>query len=438
MPNTVDVLKRFTRIMRDPLHFLLEMSHQYGDSVSFNLPDEKARLLNHPDLIEYVLLTNNKNFNKKTPQFETFRYVAGNGLLNSDGSFWLRQRRIVQPAFHQRKIARMVDVMQAESMNKCKQWEKSAAQKKIIDMEQEMLQLTLGITLKALFHVDISGREAELVKTIEEMLGYVMFRAQVMVRVSPGWPLPVNRRYRAALQRLDQLVYDMISARRQAAEPIDDVLSLLLEARDEDGNPLQDGLIRDEIVTLIIAGYETAASGMTWLWHLLDANPDAAHRLRLELNQVLNGRSPNLADFPKLSYLNQVIKEGWRLYPPSWVISRAVMEDDVIGNEPIAAGTLIIISPYTMHRHAHFWPSPEQFEPERFELEKANGRSRFAYIPFGGGPRLCIGNTFAEMETMIIMATLAQHFRPSLISGHQVKTRALVTIRPKNGLPMQL
>ncbi|MEM7332601.1 MAG: cytochrome P450 [Chloroflexota bacterium] len=435
MPGTTDVLKRFTSIMRDPLSFLLEMSQSFGDSVPFNLPDEKARLINHPDLIEYVLLTNNRNYSKKTPQFETFAYVAGNGLLNSDGSFWLRQRRIAQPAFHRRKINQMIMAMQSETEKKLTEW-RALSSGTVVDMEQEMLQLTLGITMKSLFNMDISGQEAEMVKTIEETLGYVMFRAQVMVPIPPTWPLPVNRRFQKAMRTLDAFVYQMIEDRRQSTETIDDVLSIFISATDEDGKPLPDELIRDEILTLIIAGYETAASGMTWLWALLAENADIFQNVRNELAEVLNGRSPTLEDLPNLPYLKQTIQEGWRLYPPSWVITRAAIEDDVIGGEPIAAGTLVIISPYTMHRHPTIWPDPNTFNPERFKRE--NERPRYAFIPFGGGPRLCIGHTFAEMETMVIMGTLAQHFYPQPVAQPPHKTRALVTIRPKDGLPVTL
>ena len=436
MPNTIEVMKRFTSIMRDPLAFLLDMSRTYGDSVSFNLPEEKARLINHPDLIQYVLQTNHRNYNKKTPQFETFSMVTGNGMINSDGDFWLRQRRTAQPAFHQRKINTMVAVMQQETEKRRERWQTAVDTHQSLDMEQEMLQLTLGITMKALFQMDIGGREAELVHLIEETLGYVMFRAQVMVPVPPTWPLPVNRRYRGAMKELDKLVMELIANRRQQPSG-DDVLSLFIDATD-DGQPLSDQMIRDEILTLIIAGYETAASGLVWMWYLLSQHPEIAEKLRHELLTVLNGRSPGLSDFGNLPYLKQVIHEGWRLYPPSWVISRSAVADDRLGDEPIGAGTLVIMSPYTMHRHPKFWPDPDRFDPERFTPEAINGRSRYAYIPFGGGPRLCIGNSFAEMETMVILGTLFQQFDPEPITPNKLKTRALVTIRPKHGLPMRM
>lgn len=437
MPTTTQVLRKLPSIMRDPLTYLLHVSRAHGDNVPFLLPDEKARLINHPDLIEYVLLTNNKNYSKKTIQFETFSLVTGDGLLNSDGDFWLRQRRIAQPAFHRRKIANMVQIMQEEAAKRRELWQTAVSQNKTLDMEQEMLQLTMAITMRAMFNFDVAGREAELVHTIEETLGYVMFRAQVLVPIPPSWPLPVNRRYREAMAELDALVYKMIDDRRNSDEEIDDVLSMFIAATDEDGNPLPDKLIRDEILTLIIAGYETAASGMTWLWYLLSQNDDVWARLQEEL-AFLNGRSPTLDDFAKLPYLRGAIHEGWRLYPPSWVVTRTAIEDDEIGGEPIAAGTQIIISPYTMHRHPDIWPNPEQFRPERFIGDAENGRSRFAFIPFGGGPRLCIGNTFAEFETMVIMATLAQQFRPVPVDGYQPDMRALVTIRPRGGMPVTL
>lgn len=435
MPKTFEVVRKIPHIMRSTPDFLLEMAAKYGDNVSFLLPDEKARFINHPALIQYVLQTNYRNYSKETPQFQTFSLVTGNGLLNSDGDFWLRQRRIVQPAFHQRQLDTLVGIMCEEAVCLRQRWAAQVAARQPVSIEQEMLKVALRIIMRALFSVDVSDKTADLVHLTEEVLGYVIFRAQTLVELPFAPLLPVHRRFRQALSQLDRFVYDLIERRRED-ELHNDVLSLLLAAQDESGEPLPDKVIRDEVLTLIIAGYETAATGLTWAWYLLSQHADAAARLHAELDRVLGGRTPTLADLPSLAYTSQVLKESWRLYPPSWLISRTAVADDVLGGDPIAAGRYVIISPYTMHRHPEFWPRPEHFDPCRFTPEQEKTRPRFAYIPFGGGPRLCIGNRFAEMESVVILATLAQHFAP--VPVEQPLPRAQVTIRPHNGMLMRI
>ncbi|KAA3663672.1 MAG: cytochrome P450 [Chloroflexi bacterium] len=439
MPETWEVVKKLPSIMRDPLAYLMETAVLHGDNISFNLPDEKARFINHPDLIQYVLQTNNRNYNKRTPQFDTFKIVAGNGLLNSDGDTWLQRRRIAQPAFHRQRLAGMTGIMADEAAKLCQLWQTDPRYENPVDIEQEMLQLTLPILTKALFNLDVSGQEAELVHTIEDALNYVMFRAQFPIPTISKWPLPVNRRYQQAMETINGMVYDLIKTRRHEGDDRGDVLSLFLATQDADsGKGMPDEAIRDELVTLIIAGYETAATGLTWLWYLLSQHPNIMSTLQAELDTALGKQGPTGDDLQKLPYLRGVVHEAWRLYPPSWVVSRAAIAADEIGGKPVEPGTLIIISPHVMHRNPEFWPEPERFDPKRFMEGRENGRHRFAYIPFGGGPRLCIGNHFAEMETMLIVATLAQHFTPTLISDYPVIPKPMVTIRPKGGMWMQV
>ncbi|MCA9926249.1 MAG: cytochrome P450, partial [Anaerolineales bacterium] len=356
MPDTWNVLKQLPAIMRDPLTYLGDMAVAYGDNVSFNLPDEKARFINHPDLIQYVLQTNNRNYNKRTPQFDTFKIVAGNGLLNSDGDTWLQRRRVAQPAFHRKRLMALTDAMVDEAVKLRQRWQTGSRYRDFVDIEQEMLQLTLPILARTLFDLDVSGQVAELVHTIEHALDYVMFRARAPIPTIDRWPLPVNRRFRQAMQTIDTMAYELIAERRRAGVDRGDVLSLFLEARDADtGEPMPDDAIRDEVVTLIIAGYETAATGLTWLWYLLSQHPHIASKLYEELDGVLNGRLPTAADLENLPYLRGVVHESWRIYPPSWVVSRAAIGPDEIGGKPVASGTLIIISPYVMHRNPAFW-----------------------------------------------------------------------------------
>jgi len=386
-----------------------------------------------------VLQTNSRNYNKRTPQFDTFKIVAGNGLLNSDGDTWLQRRRIAQPAFHRQRLSGMTGIMADEAAKMCHRWQTNPRYTNPVDIEQEMLQLTLPILTKALFDLDVSGQEAELVHTIEDALNYVMFRAQFPIPTIEKWPLPVNRRYHEAMGTINSLVYDLIKTRRRESDDRGDVLSLFLATQEADsGEAMPDEAIRDELVTLIIAGYETAATGLTWLWYLLSQHPGIMSTLQAELDTVLGKRGPTGDDLPKLPYLRGVVHEAWRLYPPSWVVSRSAIAADEIGGKPVEPGTLIIISPHVMHRNPEFWPEPERFDPGRFMGGRENGRHRFAYIPFGGGPRLCIGNHFAEMETMLIVATLAQHFTPKLVSDYPVLPKPMVTIRPRGGMWMQV
>lgn len=440
MPHTLEVVRQIPHIMRSTPQFLQKMAAKYGDNVSFNLPDEKARFINHPDLIQHVLQTNYRNYSKQTPQFKTFSLVTGNGLLNSDGAFWLQQRRIAQPAFHQRLLDGMVEIMCQETERLAQRWAMDSRYHQPVQIEQEMLQLTLPIIMRALFSADLGDKTAELVHLTETALEYVMFRAQTVVNLPLTHLLPVHRRFRRAMAELDRFVYDLI-ARRRANGPTGDLLSLFLAAKDtQTGERLPDEVIRDEVLTLIIAGYETAAAALTWAWYLLSQQPKVMAALREEVDGLngrsANGRSLTAADLQQLPYTQQIIQEVWRLYPSSWLISRTAVADDMLGETPIAAGTYVIICPYTMHRHPDFWPQPEQFDPGRFAPQQRAARHRFAYIPFGGGPRLCIGARFAEMESMVILATLAQRF--TLTPTELPRPLARVTIRPHNGMLMQI
>ena len=294
MPETWEVVKKLPAIMRNPLAYLMETAVIHGDNISFNLPDERARFINHPDLIQYVLQTNNRNYNKRTPQFDTFKIVAGNGLLNSDGNTWLNRRRIAQPAFHRQRLAGMTGIMADEAAKLCHRWHTEDRYQNPVDIEQEMLELTLPILTKALFGLDVSGKSAELVHTIEDALNYVMFRAQFPIPTIESWPLPVNRRYHEAMETINSLVYDLIKTRREEGKDYGDVLSLFLATQDADtGEAMPDEAIRDELVTLIIAGYETAATGLTWLWYLLSQHPDIVANLQAELDEVIGNRRAN-------------------------------------------------------------------------------------------------------------------------------------------------
>ena len=425
------LLKDTPRILRDPLSYLVELTRREGEIVTFDIRGQAAIIVNDPNWIEHILVQNYRNYTKATVQFETFALVAGNGLLNSDGAFWLRQRRLAQPHFHHAKLVQWGQWMTDSAELIGRSWQNQA----VIDMEHEMFALTLPIITQALFSLNTHSHADELVKQFTHTLNYVMYRARMPISWADRLPLPVVRRYHESMTQLERLITQMIENRRHDPNPPDDLLTTFIGARDEEsGDPLPDQQIRDEIMTMILAGFETVATSLTWTWYLLSQHPEVVTLLHAELAQQLGGRVPTSADLPFLPYTRMVSEEALRLYPPAWVMSRRATEVDKVGDVVIPAGAIVIISPYTVHRNTNYWENPEQFLPERFSAENKRQRHRYAYIPFGGGARLCIGYRFAEMESILVLATLAQRFAPMPVATpHPI---AMVTIRPKNGLPM--
>lgn len=429
------VARQALRIIRDPLNFLTAATRRYGPLLHADLGGVPVYVLNTPETIRHVLINNQRNYTKATPQFETFKLVTGNGLLNSDGDFWRQQRRIAQPAFHQRRLQTLDSLIVSEAQILLKRWQMQAGAR--LDIEHEMLTLTLPIVCQALFGVDVRARAHELVELTAAGLDYAMFRARVLLPIPLSWPLPINRRFRHSQARLDAFIYDLIAARRADPAEHNDLLALLLDAVHSDGQPLSDMMIRDEVMTMLVAGYETVATGLTWTWHLLATEPEAAAQLRAELKAVLDGRAPTLSDLPQLPYLRMVVEEAWRLYPPAWLITRRATATDEIAGARIPAGAVMVISPYVLHHSAEYWPAPDRFDPTRFQ-SGAPAPTHCTFLPFGAGPRLCIGNRLAEVEAQLILATLAPHFAPVHVSTRPVALNPLVTIRPRGGLPMQL
>lgn len=430
---------RIPEIQRDPLRFLLRNAAEHGDFIHYPLGLWEVFQVNHPALVKHILQDNNRNYSKNTIQYNTLAKVTGRGLLTSDGALWLSQRRLIQPAFHRKRIQAYGDTIVAATRDMLTRWSTAAATGEALDVDAEMMRVTLEIVGKTLFDLDLKTEAPELTTGVLEMLDYVVYRASNPLAPPVSWPTRRNRRYRAAMSRLNGIIYRMIAARRTAGEDRGDVLSMLLEARDEEtGAAMSDAQVRDEIATLIIAGHETVASALTWAWYLLAGNPAVRAALEDELDRVLPGRDPTVADLPALALTRMVFDETLRLYPPAWLITRRALADDPIGDAVIPAGALVIISPYVVHRNAAYWPDAETFDPHRFEPERSAERPRFAYIPFGGGPRLCIGDSFALLEGPLILSTAARRFRLDLVPDHPVKVDALVTLRPHDGLLMNV
>lgn len=421
-------------IRRDPLAFLLHSAAEVGDFVHYPAGRWHVYLANHPDLIRHVLQDNNRNYSKNTLQYNTLAQVTGRGLLTSDGRFWLDQRRLVQPAFHRRRIAAWGEVMVKATAEMLDRWEAEQDTKRPHDVDAAMMQLTLEIVGKTLFNLDLRHEAQEMTEAVLELLDYVIYRATHLLVWPLSVPTPRNRRYQRAITMLDKVIYETIAARRASGQDEGDVLSMLLQACDEEtGQGMPDAQIRDEMVTLIIAGHETVASALTWCWYLLAQHPTVRKQLEAELDEVLGGRLPTAADLPYLPYTRAVFDETLRLFPPAWLITRRALADDPVG---IRAGGIVVISPYVIHRHADYWPEPLAFEPQRFMPETTAERPRFAYIPFGGGPRRCVGDQFALLEGPLLLAAVAQRFRLDLLPNRPVKMEALVTLRPRGGLWM--
>jgi cytochrome P450 len=366
--------------------------------------------------------------------------VLGDSLLTTDGPVWLRQRRLMQPAFHKRRIDAFATVMVDQTARLCERWTAHAASDDVLDVAAEMNRLTLDIVTEALFGTQVGDQAAvvgESVRRLSESFVADIGSPLGFLSIFLGRPLGRARRPAAALHAVVQEIIE----RRLAApdDDRDDLLALLLAARDEDtGERMDPTLLRNQVLTLFVAGHETTSNALAWTWYLLSTHPLVAERLRAELSQALGGRAPTIDDLPRLRYARMVIEESMRLYPPAWATSRNPTEDDEIGGIRIAKGTLVFLSPYLTHRHPDFWENPERFDPERFQPERVKERHRFAYFPFGGGPHLCIGETFAMTEATLVLATLAQRFRLDLAPGAHVEPAPLVTLRPRDGLPMRL
>ena len=426
----------WSQLREDPLRFLTDAGHRHGDVVAFRVGPVQAMLLRHPDAIKHVLVDNNHNYDKRTRGYDVLRQFLGNGLLTSDGDFWRRQRRIAQPAFHRRRIAGFADTMITDTLAMLEHWQDAATLGRSIDMAHEMMALTLRIVGKTLLSTDVADRADQVGNAVTVLNEWADRALDSLLPI--GFPTLATMRARESSRRLDRVINDII-ARRRAGEQAEDLLGMLMEARDaETGEGMTDRQLRDEVTTMFLAGHETTANALAWTFYVLSTHPEVERRVRTELDEVLGGRPPTLDDLPSLPFLLQVLKESMRLYPPAWIIDRhAIGEDEVLGYR-VRKDTLVLISPYVTHRHPAFWPNPEGFDPERFTAEREEARPRYAYFPFGGGPRQCIGNGFAMMEAQLIVACVLQRFRPWLVPGHPVRPEPLITLRPRFGLRMGL
>ena len=429
------ILGMLPAVRRDPTGVFLKAARRFGDVVYFKIGPRRGYLITNPADIRHVLQDNARNYHK-SPLYQKLRMSIGNGLLTSEDDFWLRQRRIAQPAFHRQKIAGLAGVMAQAARETADQWQTVAADGRAVDVSEEMMRFTRTVVLRALLGADL-GAHADKVD-----------EAWVIINERVGesfWSLGIAERFQRAKARqfdearavLRQAVDHVITERRRNPSDSADLLSMLLAARDEDtGEGMTDEQLRVEVTTFLLAGQETTSLALTWTWYLLSQHPAAQRRLEHELDTVLAGRPPDYADIAHLPYTRMVVDEAMRLYPPAWGFSRQALADDTLGGFRLPKGWLAFIIPYVLHRLPAYWKDPDTFDPERFSPERSADRPKFVYLPFGAGPRQCIGNQFALIEAQLSVATLAQRYRLRLVPGHRVEPWPLITLRPRHGMPM--
>ena len=424
----------------EQLDILSDAARRHGPVVRFRYLNRSSMLVTGPEEIAHILKTNSRNY-RKSRNYEPVKLVTGNGLLTSDGEFWRRQRRLIQPAFHRHQIAEFASMMVAQTDRLLAHWRESyLGPSRPFGLFGEMIELTLAIACKALFGAEVEGRTAKVLEAQPVLGSYIDSRMGFYPRL-PAWlPTRNNRRFRRALADVDALIYEIISEHRVAPDtPQDDLLGILLAARDDQtGGGMSGKQLRDEVVTLFLAGSETTAVALAWTFSLLGTHPEVEAKLHDELDRILDGRRPTLEDLPRLTYTHQVLYESMRLYPPAWILSRSPMSDDEVGGYHLPAGTTVLISPYVTHRSPHYWDDPELFEPDRFAPDLAEQRREFAYLPFGGGPRKCIGDRFATTEAALVLARVASQFTVQPVPSGQPKPWPLVSLRPDNSVPVAI
>jgi cytochrome P450 len=418
------------QLIRDPLGFATRCAREYGDVVRLRFGPVVYYMFNHPDAVEYILRGNHRNFIKDRGT-RLLSSLLGQGLVTSDGELWRRQRRLAQPAFQLDQIQKYSTLMVAYAQRLLGEWRPGQTR----DVHADMMRLTMEIVAQALFSAEVSGEAGRVARALEEIMKFWAGPAAIFPWLGK-LPTPGNRRNRRASQEVDAIIRGVIARRKAGGPGPDDLLARLLAARDEDGSPMSDQQLRDELVTLFLAGHETTAVALSFCFYLLARHPEVEARLAAELDEVLQGQTPTAAHVPRLRYAEWVVKEAMRLYPPVPSIGREAVDDCEIGGYPVPRGTQITLGQWVVHRDPRWYDDAEAFRPERWDNDLARRLPRGAYFPFGDGPRVCIGNHFAMMEAVLILATVAQRYRLELVPGYTLELLPSITLRPRHGLPM--
>lgn len=417
---------------RDTLGFITRL-REYGDVVRSRFLYVQAYFLYNPNDIESLLTTNAKSYRKaQSLRSPFFHRLVGNGLVTSEGDFWRRQRRLAQPAFHRQRISSYGDVMVQYAERAIDAWKDGEHR----DIARDMTRLTLEIVVKTLFNSDVSNDADHIGQILSGLVKPFASQATVKWILDNRLPTPGHRRYFNAVSEIDRIVFRIIAERRASGYDEGDLLSMLLEAQDEDGTQMTDQQLRDEVMTLFLAGHETTALALSWSWYLLATHPEAEKKFHAELEEVLGGRAPNVSDLPKLKYTEMIVKETMRLYPPAYAVGREAIEETEIGGFRVPKRTQLFAFQWVTHRDARYFDEPDAFKPGRWT--NGDPSPKYAYFPFGGGPRQCIGNYFAMMEVVLLMATIGQRFRFKLDPEHKVEVLPVLSLRPRNGIKVIL
>lgn len=433
-PKGHPILGVMPEFNRDTLGFITRC-RDYGDVVRARFLYVTAYFIYHPDDIEYVVSTNAKNFFKSMSlRSNFFHRLVGNGLLTSEGELWKRQRRLVQPAFHRQRISAYGEVMVDYAQRMIAMWQAG----EIRDIHRDMMRLTLEIVVRTLFNADVSQDADKVGRALAQIVKPFASQATIKWILDNRLPTPAHRRFHREAQKIDDIVYRIIADRRASGLDRGDLLSMLLKAQDEDGSQMTDKQLRDEVMTLFLAGHETTALTLSWTWYLLAQNPLVEQKFHTELDDVLGGRLPALDDLPRLKYTDMIAREAMRLYPPAYGLGREAIEECEIGGFRVPRKTQVFMFQWVTQRDPRFFAEPEVFRPERWTEEFSSSLPKYAYFPFGGGPRFCIGNTFAMMEIVLVLATIGQRFRLPLVPDHPVSIFPAMSLRPKDGIKVTI
>jgi cytochrome P450 len=439
-PQGYPLIGVLPKLLRDPLETFTSAARQYGGVVRLGTyrPGGHVILISHPDPLKYVLQERHRAYERAADRFVR---LIGYSLPTLTGESWLERRRLLQPVFHTKYLIQFASAMTDKATVMTEQWQGPASRGEVLDIAVEMSKLTRDIIVRILFGLDLAIDSDETI-ALERSLTIAMTHVSLLnfLNPLPQWvPTPGNRAFEQALQTFNRVVYRIIDERRQNPVGQRDLMTLLLDARDQEtGKGMTDQQLRDEVLTMFVAGHETTANTLAWTWYLLSLHPEVERRLHAEVDEVLGGCPPTMDDLPRLIYTRMVMMESMRLYPAGWLDTRSLQadEEDEIDGYTITRKSLIFYSPYVTHRLPELWENPDAFDPERFAPERVTKLPQFTYIPFGAGPRQCIGKNLAEMEAHLILATVAQHYRLQLVPGTRVGLEPATTLRPRNGLPM--
>jgi len=440
-PKKTPLVGQSMKVWADPLGYTLKMARDHGDVTLYHVRGLPVYMITDPEDIKHVFDYNTKNYHK-SKFYEAVKPFFGNGLGLSEGEFWKRQRQLAQPAFHRQRIIRMAEMMAEKAGAMIDEWEAKADHGESIRALDEFMKLGLAVVTQAMFSTEVNERFRSFADSLTYVLKGAERKVWSILPVPMAVPTARNRAFKKALDEMNEVVFGVIRERRaykeQGGEPHDDLLDMLMDARDDEGQGMTEEQLGDEVRTIFIAGVETLACSMAFTLYELWRHPEAMQRLREEADAVLDGRTVTFEDLPNLPYAKMVFDEGMRLYPPVWTVSRMPLNDDVLGGYEIPAGTTVQISPYIVHRDSRWWEHPFEFHPEHHEPEKAKARPKYAFMPFGGGPRVCLGKNFALMEAQIALASIAQRVDLELDEGYAVEEHAMISLRPRDDVVLRV